>query len=439
MRVHLGVDSTDSLTKGMCTTYLGMILVRRLLELDVHFVDYPNLIRLNPNIPYKTRGNGAVALRIDVLERKIEKVFTTARETVEEMAVFSDPQTNPGIALLKGDVPDVLHEFYERALHRLLQVEDAYTAAEKVGARLHGYKNRRGVIGALASIGEPLKRDHTYELLTYREERNWGKKRCINPETVIKMDKKIGEVFFNYDYEESTICIAPHTVCPVLMGIRGETAESVKEAASMVDTGEPISAYVIYRTNQHTSFHFEKVSSVSDITDYSSIVLEGKVVRNPFAIQGGHIFFEIENKGRIFCAAFEPTKKFRDTVRNLIIGDFVRVYGGVQPGSKDKMRAVNLERLDIIEVKTSAYANPQCSRCGKSMTSKGKEKGFECKRCKIKKRNKELIHITRNISAGTYEPPPSAWRHLYKMRARKRTNAGKKIALIEGWIQSGNA
>ncbi|MBU7030440.1 MAG: tRNA(Ile2) 2-agmatinylcytidine synthetase, partial [Theionarchaea archaeon] len=88
MRVHLGVDSTDSLTKGMCTTYLGMILVRRLLELDVHFVDYPNLIRLNPNIPYKTRGNGAVALRIDVLERKIEKVFTTARETVEEMAVF---------------------------------------------------------------------------------------------------------------------------------------------------------------------------------------------------------------------------------------------------------------------------------------------------------------------------------------------------------------
>lgn len=434
MRVHLGVDSTDSLTQGMCTTYVGMILIKKLLKLGAHFADYPHLIRLNPNIPYKTRGNGAVALQVDIPEEKAEDAFNAAKETVEEFAVFSDPQTNPGIACVRGDIPDELHGFYQKALHRLVPVEDAYMTARKVGARLCGYKNKRGVIGALASIGEPLENDHTYELMAYREERNWGKERRVNPETVIRMDKEIEDVFFNYDYEEDTLCIAPRTVCPVLVGIRGETAESVRHALDMVDVGEPVADHVIYRTNQHTNFHFEKVSSVSEIVDYSSVILEGEVVQNPFTIQGGHIFFEIENKGRIHCAAFEPTKKLRDAVRNLIVGDSVRVYGGVQRKDSAKMRAVNLERLDIIKLKTSAYTNPRCPLCGKSMTSKGKGKGFQCKKCKIKKKEKEHVSINRALQPGVYEPPPSAWRHLYKMTARTRTNCGENITVLNGWI-----
>lgn len=435
MLVHLGVDSTDSLTKGMCTTYLGIVLVEKLLRKGFCFMDYPHLIRLNPNIPYKTRGNGAVALQVDVEGDEVDEIFTAAVETVEDLAVFSDPQTNPGIAVYTGDVPDVLHRFYKKALHRLLTVEDAYAAAAKVGARLKGYKNKRGVIGALASIGEPLNKDHTYELLAYREKKAWGKKRAVNAESVIEMDRKVKDVFFNYDYQEHVVCIAPHTVCPVLVGIRGETAESVKKALPIVDLGEPVSKYVIFRTNQHTNFHFEHVSSVSEIADYSSVIVEGEVVTPPFIIKGGHVFFEIENKGRIFCAAFEPTKKFRDIARNLITGDCVRAYGGVKPedAKKKKLRAVNLERLDIIGLKTSVYANPKCDGCGKSMASKGKGKGFECKKCKTRKREKEQVPLERMLSPGVYEPPPSAWRHLYKMLSRKRTNCGKS-PVIKGWI-----
>ena len=434
MHVHLGVDSTDSLTKGMCTTYLGIVLTETLIKKGIHFTDYPHLIRLNPNIPYKTRGNGAVALQIDAAEHQIQEIFAVAQKIVEDMAVFSDPQTNPGIALLKGDIPHVLHTFYNDALHTLLTVKDAYKTAEKVGAQLKGYKNERGVIGALASIGEPLNGDHTYELLAYREKRKWGKERHIDPETVIKMDKKIKDVFFNYDYQENTVCIAPHSVCPVLVGIRGETAESVINALPLVDTGEPVSKYVVYRTNQHTNFHFEKVSAVQKIADYSSVIVEGTVASHPVTIQGGHIFFEIENKGRIFCAAFEPTKAFRDIVRKLIPGDFVRVYGGVKPEEPGKMRAINLERMDIIELKTFTYRNPRCPSCGKSMTSKGKGKGFQCKKCKTTKEDKEEIQVDRTLSVGTYEPPPSAWRHLYKMTARKRTNKGKSV-IVPGWIK----
>src|SRR3989442_10221594 len=61
MPLYLGVDDTDSL-RGMCTTFLATELVRALRAWDL--IGYPRLVRLNPNIPWKTRGNGAICLRI---------------------------------------------------------------------------------------------------------------------------------------------------------------------------------------------------------------------------------------------------------------------------------------------------------------------------------------------------------------------------------------
>ena len=87
----------------------------------------------------------------------------------------------------------------------------------------------------------------------------------------------------------------------------------------------------------------------TEIADYSSVILEGKVVKKPYIIRGGHIFFEIENKGCIQCAAFEPTKGFRDTVRNLIVGDHIRVYGVVKYAGKLKPR--KLYKLLLLECK----------------------------------------------------------------------------------------
>ena len=61
--VHLGLDDTDS-EEGMCTTYLTTIILQKLLKEEIEMLDYPNLIRLNPNIPWKTRGNAALCLRL---------------------------------------------------------------------------------------------------------------------------------------------------------------------------------------------------------------------------------------------------------------------------------------------------------------------------------------------------------------------------------------
>jgi tRNA(Ile2)-agmatinylcytidine synthase len=60
--MHIGLDDTDS-TKGGCTTYLAALLIENLEKFNVQFLDYPSLIRLNPNAPWKTRGNGALCLR----------------------------------------------------------------------------------------------------------------------------------------------------------------------------------------------------------------------------------------------------------------------------------------------------------------------------------------------------------------------------------------
>ena len=73
--MHIGIDDTDSIRKG-CTTYIACLLMEELEKLNVKFIDYPNLIRLNPNVPWKTRGNGALCLRFEyflTLEKKIKE------------------------------------------------------------------------------------------------------------------------------------------------------------------------------------------------------------------------------------------------------------------------------------------------------------------------------------------------------------------------------
>ena len=69
--MNIGFDDTDS-PKGMCTTYLAYKMVDLLHKERVEFLDFPRLIRFNPNIPWKTRGNGAdVKRRIRPMHKRL--------------------------------------------------------------------------------------------------------------------------------------------------------------------------------------------------------------------------------------------------------------------------------------------------------------------------------------------------------------------------------
>lgn len=145
MLLHIGIDDTDS-PNGMCTTYLGALIYRELSRL-AEPLDLPRLIRLNPNIPpYKTRGNGAVAMSFKADEDVIPEIKDTVLFYVSQLADFAHENTNPpGVVFLEGEVPGELREFSLRVLREHVTIEEAEEVARKVGgAEYFKFKLGRG-------------------------------------------------------------------------------------------------------------------------------------------------------------------------------------------------------------------------------------------------------------------------------------------------------
>ena len=111
--LHVAYDDTDS-RSGRCTTHLAFKVAEQLKKEGAKLVDYPLLIRLNPNIPWKTRGNGAVCLRLQVPDAG--RVIDYVRQAVEEGSAIGSG-ANPGVAFLQGDrVPAELQKFSALAM-----------------------------------------------------------------------------------------------------------------------------------------------------------------------------------------------------------------------------------------------------------------------------------------------------------------------------------
>ncbi|HII84764.1 MAG TPA: DUF1743 domain-containing protein, partial [Methanobacterium subterraneum] len=263
--------------------------------------------------------------------------------------------------------------------------------------------------------------DATYELLAYREPANYGKKRMVDEDSVLEMNQKTYPNTFD-NIDDGYMTITPHTPCPVLYGIRGETMGAVEEAHKLVKVSEPIEFFRVFLTNQHTDMHLQNIDAISKMKQFQCYIVPGTVRTQPVVIEGGHVIFVLEDEsGEVECAAYEPTKKFRDVVRHLAPGDQVIVYGGI--GNKGTL---NVEKIKITSLApVYEYLNPICD-CGKRMKSAGKGKGYKCPRCGSKMPTgseedvevREKREIERMIKPGFYEVPPSARRHLSKPLVR---------------------
>lgn len=422
MLLHIGLDDTDS-PRGGCTTYIAALLVEKLVGLGARFGDYPNLVRLNPNVPWKTRGNGAVCLRLE-FDRGMEGAIKRAvMEAVDLHAEFDCDNTNPGVVFHTGEVPDALGAFAERVVQGVVSLDEAEALIEEHCASAVGYKNSRGLIGALAAVGNRLEGDHTYELLAYRARENRGTPRRIDVDSIIEMEKTVGgETFNNVDPETGRPLIAPHGPDPVLFGVRGESAEAVHRAGMMVETGEPIERWAIFRTNQGTDAHLRRMSRLSDLEPHNPAIAVGEVAARPRTIKGGHVILPLmDETGQVDCAAYEPTGRFRDAVRQLIPGDVIRAYGGVRPPAGDRRKTLNLEKLEVLKLKPDIrLVNPRCPECGGGMESMGRGKGYRCRKCSHRDRglSKEAVQAERSLAPGLYLPPPRAHRHLTKPLVR---------------------
>lgn len=438
MLLHIGIDDTDS-PRGGCTTYIAALLVERVLSLGGSFVDYPNLLRLNPNVPWKTRGNGAVCLRFTIKSSMIPELKRKTVELVEAQSDLECENTNPGIVFLEGDVPEAIREFSERVVKSVVSLESAMGLVDEFGAQAAGFKKKRGIIGALAAVGGLQTGDHTYEFLSYRTPEHRGTLRDVDPVSVRRMDEaSCGSTFNNIDPETERVLITPGGPDPVLVGVRGEDPESVREAGLMV-TSEPVERWVLFRANQGTDAHLGEPVTIDRLRINAPGVVEGGVSSMPETIRGGHVFFELaDSERRVNCAAYEPTGSFRDVVRGLTIGDRVRAFGGVREGKLSDDLTLNLEKMDILDLVPDLHSvNPSCPDCGGGMESMGRGKGFRCRRCGFRGREMEKTEVERerHLETGLHIPPPRAQRHLTKPTVRygKEKRGSPRGELIEPW------
>jgi tRNA(Ile2)-agmatinylcytidine synthase len=422
---HIGIDDTDS-EKGGCTTYTATVLFQELFRRGFKPSDFPWLVRLNPNIPWKTRGNGALAVHFLVEEDQIEDVERVAIETVEKTTVASSRGTDPAVAFFNGEVPRVLQEYSTRALHDVLTVHEAKAIATSVGAGVHALKGARGVIGSLAAIGASLDSvEHTFEIIAYRISENLGNPRRIDHDSVKLMNSKYGDrTFNNLDPESGRILVSPHGLDPVLLGIRGYSPNDVLDAFKELQLNEEIERVMIFRTNQGTDAHLGKTRKAVDLKPHQSGALTGRVDDMPRVLRGGHVIFRLrDDSGLIDCAVYRPTGSLAMAARDLLPGDRVRAFGGVR-GWREGTPTLNVEKLEVLHlVEKMKVANPMCSDCGGRCESMGRGQGLRCKKCgqRVKNASKIQVRQERHLRPTIYVPPPRSRRHLTMPDSKPRT------------------
>ena len=437
MVAWIGVDDTDSL-QGMCTTFLAAEIVRELTT-DYDLVGYPRLVRLNPNVPWKTRGNGAICVRfghgagrrtlIGELEGRpiwshawargdddVWRLRARVSRLVESRSEFQEPTTNPGFCILSGQPAASL---YWNAVRRIVSKEEALAAVRSPGV-LREYKNGRGIIGALAAAAwRP--RDRTYEVLAYRGESRWGTPRVLDPDSVKNMDRSFASTFNNYDYECDRIVIAPHSPCPILFGIRGDDP-GVLPAALQTIKGESPAGWIVFETNQGTDDH---VIPAPTLEPRTTVQVDTQVLGLPRTIRGGHVVLEMNG---LEAVAYEPSKGFRNIVRALRPGDRVRVVGSIRAQPK----TLNIEKLQVLSLveESRKLANPLCLRCQKRAKSMGTRAGFRCARCGQRFPHSAAVRelVSRALEPGWYEPPAGSRRHLSQPLSRRLGQAERPAA-----------
>jgi tRNA(Ile2)-agmatinylcytidine synthase len=407
----IGLDDTDSRTLGMCTTYVATRLAERLESVGA--VDRTVLVRLNPAVEHKTRGNAALALHTTVdPETALE-----LGERALDRAATDDERTNPGLVVAEGEpeaVADSLVSFADDAVQTHIERDRARTLVDRLGFATRTRGNGRGLVGALAAVGAwAAFEEWTYECISYRESQRWGTEREVDYDSLRKAaDAGYPAVWDTIDREEGLPVCVPRTPCPILHGIRGDDPSAVREVASAIES-EPVDRRRVFVTNQGTDAHLQS-ADVSEVEEGHSYRLTGTVVEAHETREGGHVFFAIGGKGddTLDVAAFEPTKRFRDRVRALRRGDRITVCGEVSN------RTLKLEKFAVRDRVETERVPPTCPDCGNSMKSAGRNAGYRCRDCNRSADGKVERALDRDIEEGWYEVPPCARRHIARPLVR---------------------
>ncbi|MGC8836084.1 MAG: TiaS agmantine-binding domain-containing protein [Infirmifilum sp.] len=422
MQVHIGVDDTDS-PQGFCTTFLGFLLTLEFKRLGLTFLDLPYLVRLNPNVPFKTRGNAAISLHLEAPNLTIEEVVKLLSNLISKYSE-KHGKTSPGFVVVVGEVNEELRKLYSRTLREVVplsyvkeQIKKGVYGEVVVG----GIGRGRGLVGALAAVGAYPLEDYTYELLLYRDHMERETSKLVDEEILIEFDRKHRPlVFATYDYVEKRLLAVPRGADPVLLGVRSLSPRPLLEFlevyASRALKSKPV-GYIIYKTNQATNSHLHLKKQVGQVRPYDSVVVEGVVKGHPKIIESGHVVVELcDGEGCVEVMFYRETGRLNRVARLLRPSDRIEVGGGIIPR---KGLTLNGEYVRIISLQMDVIIrNPICPRCGARMKSAGKGKGYKCPKCgyRAKTLEKSIEERPRILEPGLYVPSMRAYRHLTRPR-----------------------
>ena len=389
-------------------------------------------MRLNPNVPTKTRGNAALVARFghgrgptevagslpegpvtcyrtgrELTDRErislAEKLWTTVQRT----SAGADPGTDPALVLVRRR-PRA--ELYWNAVRRVVTREEVDRWLRGTGAIVRSVPSGLGVIGAAAALAWPGAHP-TWEAIAYRGSDRWGLPREIDVESVRRAVRRHPELFLCLDPRTRRLLIAPHTACPILFGVRATSARTAAEALREIHS-EPVDRWLLFRTNQGTGDHIRRPWTLPPVP-FTTGTVTGTLAGPPMVQAGGHVLFSLETNtgGTVRCVVFEPTKTLPRVVQSLTAGDRVRVWGGSQDDPLFRVEGIDLVWLGSRELRES---NPRCPFCAHRMGSLGSGRGFRCTQCRhrVPPESRGIRRVPPMFPAGRYHPTPSARRHL---------------------------
>ena len=392
----------------------------------------PRLVRLNPNVPTKTRGNAALVARFvhgrgppevvgampdgpvvcyragrELPEKERLRLADELWATVERTSAGSDPGTDPALLLVRRRPPA---ELYWEAVRRVVTRTEVDQWLCDTNPIVRSVPSGVGVIGAAAAVSWPGAHP-TWEAIAYRDPARWSTPREVDPESVRRAVERHPELFLCFDPRTRRLLIAPHTACPILFGVRA-TERSAAMAALQEIRSEPVERWLLFQTNQATGDHVRRPWTVPPLP-FSAGTISGRLVEPPVPHTGGHWRFslELDSGAQVRCAVFEPTKTLPRVVRSLRPGDKVRLWGGSQEDPLFRVEGIDLLSL---RPRQARLPNPRCPICAHRMGSLGSGRGYRCDRCRhrVPPESRGIGRVPPEFPPGRYHPTPSARRHL---------------------------
>ncbi len=319
----VGLDDTDSLAGG-CTTHALFALLEAVPDLAL--AGPPRLVRLNPNNPRKTRGNGAVAFTLVEPRGAAQTVgcwqdrpilayphgapaaATTERLDTLWSAAQRVAEPDAGSGLVAGDLAPGPEAYWQAVRGRVERPDE-----EGLAHRSRG--DRWGLVGARAALAWPGP-PSSFELIAYRDPARVGTPRTVASAALAALDG--ATTFHTFDAEAGRLACVPHTPCPVLAGLRGRDAERLLRTGlpALRAAAEPFDSWLLWASNQASGDHVTPVARLAQAPEWATVEVEAVVSGAPERRVGGHLFVPCRDAaGDAFtAAAFEPTKRFRDTV-----------------------------------------------------------------------------------------------------------------------------